>query len=375
MKKLYFTLTCIFVFLFSFSQSGLRIAQNSNNQNVGNRLELAQANSENELENSINRPELNQSPFDAVKGKKEDESKRDAYSRHYINDDGSYTAIIGAGPMHYFNLNNGWNTPIAEENIQIMVKKLGFDYYEYKMDWQEFKEIQLAFFKSSIVDLEIPTDLAILGANYEIAKKFKIPSILSGGNFAAEGILPLTWGYHVKSDMKLYKHIVKKYSNIKIKKTPYAGLKENFINKFIRGIKTYYPLNYVNFNKDKAKQFLIENYGFKEYGGKHQESTITGFLQTYLMPIKYNIDYRRATLSSQICTKQISREQALKILDTKAYDEGKIKKDKLYICEKWEITEAEFDNYLKLKAKNYKNFPNQEKFISSLFSLYKKIKS
>ena len=107
MKKLYFTLTCIFVFLFSFSQSGLRIAQNSNNQNVGNRLELAQANSENELENSINRPELNQSPFDAVKGKKEDESKRDAYSRHYINDDGSYTAIIGAGPMHYFNLNNG----------------------------------------------------------------------------------------------------------------------------------------------------------------------------------------------------------------------------------------------------------------------------
>lgn len=107
MKKLYFTLTLIFVFLFSFSQSGLRIAQNSNNQNVGNRLELAQANSENELENSINRPELNQSPFDAVKGKKEDESKRDAYSRHYINDDGSYTAIIGAGPMHYFNLNNG----------------------------------------------------------------------------------------------------------------------------------------------------------------------------------------------------------------------------------------------------------------------------
>lgn len=102
MKKLYFTLTLIFVFLFSFSQSGLRIAQNSNNQNVGNRLELAQANSENELENSINRPELNQSPFDAVKGKKEDESKRDAYSRHYINDDGSYTAIIGAGPINSY---------------------------------------------------------------------------------------------------------------------------------------------------------------------------------------------------------------------------------------------------------------------------------
>jgi len=268
-------------------------------------------------------------------------------------------------------LNNGWNTPIAEENIQIMVKKLGFDYYEYKMDWQEFKEIQLAFFKSSIVDLEIPTDLAILGANYEIAKKFKIPSILSGGNFAAEGILPLTWGYHVKSDMKLYRHIVKNYSKIKIKKTPYAGLKENFINKFIYGTKTYYPLNYINFDKDKARNFLIETYGFKEYGGKHQESTITGFLQSYVMPVKYNMDYRRATLSSQICNGQVRRDQALKILETKPYDDEKIIKDKAFICEKWEINENEFDKYLKLPPKTYKNFPNQEKLISRLFRLYK----
>ncbi|HLV40794.1 MAG TPA: hypothetical protein VKY37_00815, partial [Brumimicrobium sp.] len=42
-----------------------------------------------------------QSPFDAVKGKKEDLSKRDEFSKHYINEDGSYTALIGAGPIHY----------------------------------------------------------------------------------------------------------------------------------------------------------------------------------------------------------------------------------------------------------------------------------
>lgn len=41
------------------------------------------------------------SPFDAVKGKKEDQSKRDAFSKHYINEDGSFTALIGAGPIHY----------------------------------------------------------------------------------------------------------------------------------------------------------------------------------------------------------------------------------------------------------------------------------
>src|SRR5690554_695235 len=41
------------------------------------------------------------SPFDAVKGKKEDLSKRDEFSKHYINEDGSYTALIGAGSIHY----------------------------------------------------------------------------------------------------------------------------------------------------------------------------------------------------------------------------------------------------------------------------------
>lgn len=43
----------------------------------------------------------NTSPFEAVKGLKEDSDKRDLYSKHYINPDGSYTAIIGAGPIHY----------------------------------------------------------------------------------------------------------------------------------------------------------------------------------------------------------------------------------------------------------------------------------
>jgi hypothetical protein len=59
----------------------------------------------NSLENSPTKhtstPSEGQSPFDAVKGKREDKSKRDAFSKHYINEDGSFTALIGAGPIHY----------------------------------------------------------------------------------------------------------------------------------------------------------------------------------------------------------------------------------------------------------------------------------
>ena len=35
----------------------------------------------------------NSSPFDAVKGLREDMNKRDAFSKHYINEDGSFTAL------------------------------------------------------------------------------------------------------------------------------------------------------------------------------------------------------------------------------------------------------------------------------------------
>ncbi|MGB6093281.1 MAG: hypothetical protein WBF83_05940 [Moheibacter sp.] len=43
----------------------------------------------------------NQTPYDGLKNKREDVSKRDLYSKTYVNADGSYTALIGAGPIHY----------------------------------------------------------------------------------------------------------------------------------------------------------------------------------------------------------------------------------------------------------------------------------
>ena len=135
-------------------------------------------------------------------------------------------------------------------------------------NWIHFFEIQLAFLKSSIADLEIPTDIATAASLYQTASKYKIKYIISGGNFLGEGTLPLTWGYHVLKDEKLYIHIVKKHSKTKIKKVPIVGLKGEIYYKFIKRIKTIYPLNFVEYNKDEAKQFLMNNYKLEDYGGK-----------------------------------------------------------------------------------------------------------
>lgn len=268
------------------------------------------------------------------------------------------------------HMDNGWNKDIAVKNIKTIVEKLNLDYVSEVLDWNEFREIQLAFFKSSIVDLEMPTDVAILASIYKHADKHKIKSVFSGGNYSGEGILPLTWGYHVKKDMKLYQYIVDTFSNIKIKKTPVVGLFKEMYYKFVLNIKTFYPLNYIDYNKDDARAFLIEHYGWQDYGGKHHESTITAFWQSYAMPTKYNMDYRRATFSSQICNNQITREEAIEKLKSISYDDESIDQQKAYVAKKYKISLEELEGFLVKPPKTYKDFPNQKKLIDFFYNLY-----
>jgi hypothetical protein len=269
-------------------------------------------------------------------------------------------------------MDNGWDTEIAVNNIKSVAKGLGFDYISYVLDWEEFREIQLAFLKSSSVDLEMPTDIAILASIYEVAARHNIKYIISGGNLASEGILPLQWGYHGHKDMKMYQHIVSNYSKTKIRKVPAIGLAKESFYRFVRKMKTLYILNYVDFDKDAAKQFLIGHLNWKDYGGKHHESKITAFWQGYVMYAKYNMDYRRSTYASQICKGQITREEALLKLKEKPYDDERVKEDKKYVAKKFGISLEELEGYLQLPPKTYVDFPNNRDLIQFCYRIYNK---
>jgi hypothetical protein len=246
------------------------------------------------------------------------------------------------------------------------------DYVSYVLNWDEFREIQLGFLRSSIVDLEMPTDVAILATAYETAAKHDISFIISGGNFSGEGILPLTWGYHVMKDEKLYRHIVKHYSKVKLKKVPIVGLKGEIWYKFMKGIKTVYPLNKIEYNKDESREFLKKEFDWQDYGGKHHESRITAFWQSYAMPSKYSMDYRRATYSALIVSGQLTREEALEKLKALPYDPAKVESDKQYIAKKYGISLEELERCLALPPKTYKDFPNDKKKIDWFYGIYRK---
>ncbi len=290
--------------------------------------------------------------------------------------DSCYTAHLckeyGLKPL-LVHMDNGWDTEISVNNIRRMIDALGFDYISVVLDWDEFREVQLAFLKSSIVDLEMPTDIAIAACLHQTAAKHKIKYILSGGNYSGEGILPLQMGYHRYKDMKLYRHIVRKYGKVALRTIPTMGLLKEMYFKYVKGIKTAYPLNYVNYDKDQARNVLIQQYQWQNYGGKHHESRITAFWQSYAMPVKYNMDYRRTTLASQIITEQIARADAITLLEQSPFDAEKVFDDKKYIAKKFGISESELESYLKNQPKTYVDFPNNEKLIRFVHNTYRRI--
>src|SRR5688500_13027084 len=209
--------------------------------------------------------------------------------------DSSYAAYIAKENglrVLAVHLDNGWNSEEAVMNIKNIARKLGIDYESYVLDWEEFKDLQLSFLKASIPEADTPTDMAIPASWHHFAAKYNVKYIISGGNFATEGILPGSWHYNAK-DMKYFSHIQKTFGEKRLKNFPFFGFKKDMYYKLVKGMRIIYLLNYVSYEKEEAMKFLKDKLDWKFYGGKHYESKYTGFIQSYYLYEKFGIDYRR----------------------------------------------------------------------------------
>ncbi len=267
--------------------------------------------------------------------------------------DSSYLAIVakeqGLRPL-VVHFDNGWNSEMAVKNIENIVGKLGFDLYTYVVDWEIFKDAQKAYIKASVLDLEVPTDMLIFAVLFDIAKKFKIKTILSGYNLATEGVLPRDWSYERKFDAVNFRNIIKKHGNPKtLNKFPYLGFYRYHIYRNYYQINLVALLNHLNYKKQEVKKRLMSELDWQDYGGKHYESIWTRFYQGYILPKKFNIDKRKAHLSNLILNGEITREQAQEQMKEEPYPLQLQQDDKEYVCKKFGFTMAEFEALLALK--------------------------
>lgn len=268
------------------------------------------------------------------------------------------------------HMDNGWNSDIAVKNIRHVTNRLSMDYRSWVLDWEEFRDLQLAFLRASVPEIETPTDIAIPAALHRVAAEVGAKTIISGGNFATEGILPKAWHYNAK-DVTYLKAIHRRFGSRPLRTFPTFGALAEGWYKLARGIRFFYLLNHVPYAKDDAVAFLQEELGWTYYGGKHHESKITGFVQSYLLPVKFGIDYRKATFSTQICAGEMTRDGALEQLERPPYDLAKVAVEKEYIAKKFDITLDELERIMREPARSHRDYPNAQWILEPLYDAWR----
>jgi N-acetyl sugar amidotransferase len=251
------------------------------------------------------------------------------------------------------HFDNGWNSELAVVNIQNIVQRCGFDLHTYVIDWQEFKDIQLAYFKANVIDIEAVTDIAIFAALDEVCARYGIEDIIDGRNVATEITLPPSW--YCKDPSNLL-DIHKKFGTKKLKAYPLAGPIQRRILQRLRPKKSWPLLNLVDYNKEIAKETITSHLSWRDYGGKHYESVFTRFYQGHILPVKFNVDKRKAHLSNLIFSGQITKGQALDELRKPLYPQDLFEQDFEFVIKKLGFTKSQFDDYLKAPATAHSNF-------------------
>lgn len=279
--------------------------------------------------------------------------------------DSSYLTYLakeefGLRPL-VFHVDAGWNSQIAVNNIEKLIDSLDLDLYTEVIDWEEIKDLQLAFFRSGVPHIDTPQDHAFFATMYKFAQQHKVRNILTGANYSTECIRnPIEWMYY-QSDSVQLRDIHRKFGTRKLRTFPLTSiLKHKLYLPYIKGIKVIAPLNYVPYIKKDAMKLLEDRFGWQPYPQKHFESRFTRFYESYWLYEKFGYDTRKVQFSSLIVTGQMTREEALERLQQPPYDPETIDQDFEFVAHKLGINVDELRSYMNAPNRTYKDYKSQE---------------
>lgn len=283
--------------------------------------------------------------------------------------DSSYLAyyakeVLGLRPL-MLTVDTGWNLNVANENVYKIIRKLGIDLETVVVDWEEMKDIQIAFLKAQVPYQDLTQDHAIFAGLYNYAAKHGMKYVLTGANFSMEGVKPpYEWVYI--NDLRLVKSIHKKFGKIKLKTFPMAGmLRYRLYYRYIKGMKIVHPLNLIPYKKEEVLKELEEKFGWVQYENKHYENIFTRFYEGYWLPKKFGYDKRKCYYSILILNGQMTREKAFELLNNSPYDENQAMQDMEYIAEKFDMTKEEFLELMQGENKTYRDYKNSAFILKS----------
>ena len=285
--------------------------------------------------------------------------------------DSSYLAYLGYkwGNLRILgvHIDDGFDTEISKKNIAKLVKATGITLKTIKPDAEQFNDLTKAYLKAGVPNIAVPQDNILFAFLYDIVRKNNIKYFLSGGNFALECVLQ-KGNTHSSLDVKNIKDIHKKFGTKPINKLKFISSYKKYWDSKVVRLKTFRPLNYIDYNRDRAFKELYDFCGFEYYGKKHLENILTAFIQLYWLPKKFGVDKRTSHLSSMIVSGQMTREEALKEIGEPLYDDKLMNEYIEIVKEKLGIDHSEFEEIMKASSHQHTDYK-----IDKLDSILRKI--
>lgn len=283
--------------------------------------------------------------------------------------DSSYLALklheSGIRPL-VVHVDAGWNSELAVANIERIVKYCDWDLHTHVVDWEEMRDLQLAYLRSGVANQDVPQDHVFFASLYHFAIKNNIKTIFSGGNIATEEIFPGSWEGGAM-DARNLRAIHRRFGRQPLSTYRTISMLDYYVYfPFLRQMRTVRPLNYMAYNKAEAVKMLEATVGWRNYPRKHGESIFTKWYQDYYLPTRFGFDKRRPHLASMIASGQLGRDEALTKLDEPLFEPGELERDIEYITKKLRISRVEFDEFMTVPLRHYSEFDTQDALLRPL---------
>lgn len=277
--------------------------------------------------------------------------------------DSSYLAYLGYKwnlRVLAVHIDDGYDTEISKLNLKKLISATGFDYEIIKPDAVQFNDLTLAHMKAGVPNIAVPQDNVLLAFIHKKVKENKLKYFLSGGNFALECILQRGNTYS-NLDIDNIMDIHNKFGKEPIDKLELISTKQCITDREVLGIESPRPLNYIDYNRDRAFKELNEFCGFEYYGRKHLENILTAFIQLYWFPKKFGVDKRTSHLSSMIMSGQMTRDEALRQMEEPLYDSEQMEEYISLIKRNMKISDKEFDEIMAAPTHQHEEYAVEEK--------------
>ena len=257
------------------------------------------------------------------------------------------------------HIDAGWNSAAAVANIERIVRGADIDLHTVVIEWDEVRDLQLAFLRAGVLNQDFPQDHAFFTMLMRTANQFRLKYFLSGVNFSSENIEVPAGPSPTAYDGKHLRAIHKQFGERPLKHFPTMTLAQYIFSTRVRGRPVVEkPLNFIEYDKAKAQETLRQTYGWKDYGPKHSESRFTKFYQDIFLPRKFFMDKRRLHLSSLIVAGQMDRRSALEEMRSAPIEPAQERRDIRFVAKKLGISSDQLERLIDSPPVPHGDYPN-----------------